>query len=72
MTNHWKMHTALLNYRWSRLHPKGLTDRLDKAIAALNVILLWASAAWYNRQSIKDTSAAVGITGALQAWAAFF
>lgn len=66
------MPTALLNYRWSRLHPKGLTDRVDKALAALNVLLLWASAVWYNRHGIKDTSAVVGVTGALQAWAAFF
>ncbi|KAL2219548.1 hypothetical protein M432DRAFT_358103 [Thermoascus aurantiacus ATCC 26904] len=64
---------ALINYRWSRLVPQGrLTDPVDRAIAALNTLLLWATAAWYTKNGIRDTGAVVGASGVLQAWAAFW
>jgi hypothetical protein len=63
---------ALINYRWSRLYPQGgLTDPVDKGIAAIFTILSWGSAWWYYRHGIADTSVAVGATGLVQFWAAF-
>ncbi|KAJ9210264.1 hypothetical protein DTO166G4_8115 [Paecilomyces variotii] len=62
---------SLVNYRWSKTNTGRLTDPIDKAIAALNILLLWASAVWYKKNGIKQATAAVGVSGLLQAYAAF-
>ncbi|GAD92430.1 predicted protein [Paecilomyces variotii No. 5] len=62
---------SLVNYRWSKTNVGTLIDPIDKGIAALNILLLWASALWYRKNGIKQATAAVGVSGLLQAYAAF-
>lgn len=60
--------TGLLHWQWSR-DPSLLQDPLNKAMAGLMNILMWASSAWYAKHGISDTALVVGLCAALQAWA---
>ncbi|KAJ5936351.1 hypothetical protein N7454_004986 [Penicillium verhagenii] len=62
--------TGLLHYQWSR-DPTALSDPLNKAIAGIVNILLWASSAWYAKNGIKDNAIVVGLSAALQTYAVF-
>ncbi|KAJ5875933.1 uncharacterized protein N7529_001517 [Penicillium soppii] len=59
--------TGLLHWQWSR-DPSLLQDPLNKAIAGLVNVVLWASSAWYAKYGINDTASVVGLCAALQAW----
>jgi hypothetical protein len=61
------MRTGLLHWQWSR-DPSLLQDPLNKAIAGLVNVVLWASSAWYAKYGINDTASVVGLCAALQAW----
>ncbi|KAJ5554413.1 hypothetical protein N7513_004372 [Penicillium frequentans] len=62
--------TSLLHYQWSR-DPTALNDPVNKVIAGIVNILLWASSAWYAKNGIKDNAVVVGLSAALQAYAVF-
>ncbi|CDM30905.1 unnamed protein product [Penicillium roqueforti FM164] len=59
--------TGLLHWQWSQ-DPSLLQDPLNKAMAGIVNIILWASSAWYAKQGIIDTSIVLGISAALQAF----
>ncbi|KAJ5286816.1 hypothetical protein N7478_002502 [Penicillium angulare] len=61
---------AILHYQWSR-DPAALNDPLTKAMAGIINILLWTSSAWYAKHGINENAWAVGLSAALQAYAAF-
>ncbi|KAJ6013954.1 hypothetical protein N7540_008545 [Penicillium herquei] len=57
-------------YQWS-LNPIALNDPINKTIAGIINILLWASSAWYAKHGIKENTLVVGLSAALQAYAVF-
>ncbi|KAJ5799979.1 uncharacterized protein N7518_002047 [Penicillium psychrosexuale] len=58
---------GLLHWQWSQ-DPSLLQDPLNKAMAGIVNIILWASSAWYAKHGITDTSIVLGISAALQAF----
>ncbi|KAJ6109700.1 hypothetical protein N7486_001935 [Penicillium sp. IBT 16267x] len=66
----WYQVTSLLHYQWSR-DPTALNDPVNKAMAGIINILLWASSAWYAKNGIKDIAIVVGMSAALQTYAVF-
>ncbi|KAJ5479383.1 hypothetical protein N7530_004892 [Penicillium desertorum] len=58
---------GLLHWQWSR-DPTLLQDPVNKAMAGIANLLLWASSVWYAKYGIKDTSIVLGISAALQAF----
>lgn len=56
---------GLLHYQWSR-DPSALSDPLNKAMAGIVNVLLWASSTWYAKNGIKENAVAVGLSAALQ------
>ncbi|KAG5916151.1 hypothetical protein E4U61_003924 [Claviceps capensis] len=61
---------ALLNYAWSQ-NPALLHDPIHKAIAGAMVAIMWVSGWWYSKNGVTGPKVAVGVMGALQAYAAF-
>ncbi|CAG7946670.1 unnamed protein product [Penicillium nalgiovense] len=59
--------SCLLHWQWSR-DPTLLQDPVNKAMAGIVNLLLWASSVWYAKYGIKDTSIVLGISAALQAF----
>ncbi|KAJ5458249.1 hypothetical protein N7475_009637 [Penicillium sp. IBT 31633x] len=59
--------TGLLHWQWAR-DPSLLQDPLNKAIAGIANVLLWASSIWYAKHGINDGAFAVGVSAALQAF----
>lgn len=62
------LYLGILHYMWSQ-DPTQLNDPLNKAMAGIVNLLLWASSAWYAKNGIVDTTVAVGLSAALQAYA---
>ncbi|KAJ5702845.1 hypothetical protein N7488_010393 [Penicillium malachiteum] len=62
--------TSLLHYQWS-LNPTALNDPINKTMAGIINILLWASSAWYAKHGVKENALVVGLSAALQAYAVF-
>jgi hypothetical protein len=56
---------GILHYQWSR-DPSALSDPLNKAMAGIVNVLLWASSTWYAKNGIKENAVAVGLSAALQ------
>lgn len=46
-----------------------LQDPLNKAMAGIVNVLLWASSAWYAKYGVKENAVAVGLSAVLQAYA---
>ncbi|KAJ5408367.1 hypothetical protein N7509_002250 [Penicillium cosmopolitanum] len=61
--------TALLNLSWAQ-NPKSLDEPLQRSMAALLVLISWASSAWYIRRGVKASGFLTAFAGVLQAWAA--
>ncbi|OQE44412.1 hypothetical protein PENCOP_c002G00153 [Penicillium coprophilum] len=57
---------GLLHWQWAR-DPSLLQDPVNKAMAGIANVLLWASSVWYAKHGINDTSVVLGISAALQA-----
>ncbi|KAJ5583944.1 hypothetical protein N7450_006608 [Penicillium hetheringtonii] len=47
-----------------------LKEPLQRAMAALLVLIAWASSAWYVRRGVRSSGILTGVAGLLQAWAA--
>ncbi|KAJ5752450.1 hypothetical protein N7520_009367 [Penicillium odoratum] len=62
--------SGLLHYQWSR-DSTALSDPLNKAMAGIINILLWASSVWYAKNGVKDNAVVVGLSAALQTYAVF-
>ncbi|OQE12848.1 hypothetical protein PENFLA_c061G04384 [Penicillium flavigenum] len=62
--------TALLNLHWAQ-NPNSLEEPLNRAMAALLVLIAWASSTWYLRRGIKASGILTATAGIFQAWAAF-
>jgi hypothetical protein len=60
---------ALLNLSWAQ-NPKSLDEPLQRSMAALLVLISWASSAWYIRRGVKASGFLTAFAGVLQAWAA--
>jgi len=60
---------ALLNLSWAK-NPESLREPLQRAMAALLVLIAWASSAWYVRRGVRSSGILTGVAGLLQAWAA--
>lgn len=60
---------ALLNLNWAQ-NPKSLDEPLQRSMAALLVLISWASSAWYIRRGVKASGFLTAFAGVLQAWAA--
>ncbi|KAG6068611.1 hypothetical protein E4U32_000114 [Claviceps aff. humidiphila group G2b] len=61
---------TLLNYAWSQ-NPALLHDPVHKVIAGTMVAIMWVSGWWYSKNGVTGPKVAVGVMGALQAYAAF-
>ncbi|QKX61175.1 uncharacterized protein TRUGW13939_08322 [Talaromyces rugulosus] len=60
---------ALLNLNWAK-NPQSLDDPLNRAMAAIMVVIAWASSAWYLRGGVKASGLLTAVAGIFQAWAA--
>lgn len=60
---------ALLNLSWAK-NPESLREPLQCTMAALLVLIAWASSAWYIKRGIKSSGILTDVAGILQAWAA--
>lgn len=60
---------ALLNLNWAK-NPETLNDPLNRGMAALMVLIAWASSAWYLRGGVKASGLLTAFAGIFQAWAA--
>lgn len=60
---------ALLNLSWAK-NPQSLSEPLQRTMAALLVLIAWASSAWYIKRGIKSSGILTAVAGILQAWAA--
>ncbi|KAJ5817952.1 hypothetical protein N7447_007960 [Penicillium robsamsonii] len=58
---------CLLHWQWAH-NPSLLQDPVNKAMAGIANILLWASSVWYAKYGINDTAVVLGISAALQAF----
>ncbi|KAJ5261615.1 hypothetical protein N7505_008482 [Penicillium chrysogenum] len=61
---------ALLNLHWAQ-NPNSLEEPLNRAMAALLVLIAWASSTWYLRRGVKASGILIATAGIFQAWAAF-
>ncbi|KAJ5564285.1 hypothetical protein N7513_000527 [Penicillium frequentans] len=61
--------TALLNLSWAK-NPQSLREPLQRTMAALLVLIAWASSAWYIKRGVKSSGILTAVAGILQAWAA--
>ena len=62
--------SGILHYQWAQ-NPAALNDPLNKAMAGIVNVLLWASTAWYAKHGVKDNAWVVGLSAALQSYAVF-
>ncbi|KAK1143717.1 hypothetical protein N8T08_006117 [Aspergillus melleus] len=62
--------TGLLNLNWAQ-NPGTLNEPLNRAMAALLVLIAWSSSTWYLRRGQKASGILTAAAGMLQAWVAF-
>lgn len=60
---------GLLNISWSQ-SPEALEQPLNRAIAAMLVIIAWGSSAWYLRRGVAADGVLTAFAGVFQAYAA--
>ncbi|KAJ5106727.1 hypothetical protein N7456_003402 [Penicillium angulare] len=61
--------TGLLNLHWSQ-NSKSLEEPLNRAMAAIIVLIAWASSAWYFRRGVKGRGFLTAVAGVFQTYAA--